>query len=361
MNNPIRDILQQQPVQASAPCRIDLGGTVDISVFYYPLSHLGPTTFNIALDMRTSARLSLHTPGLVKVSSAGFSSMEHPIDSIPFTHPLGLIFAIAAYFNIDGIHIEINSSSPLKSALGGSSVAAVAVIAAYSRLLVLAGNTGVEFDRIPVLAHAIEESVAGVPCGCQDQMAAAYGGVNAFFWKGAGSDKWFEREPLLAAEDANWLNQRMLVSYCGVQHDSKDINSRWIKGFVDGSCRSQWVDIIESTRGFVNAFAAKDVPSAVQWLNRETRIRMGMTPDVVDGIGEKLVVTAQQIDCGARFTGAGGGGCIWAFGDPGSISTVKAEWNAILNVRKDARLLDTAVDMTGVAEHRYVGWTRKKS
>lgn len=354
MNNPIHDILQQQPVESSAPCRIDLGGTVDISVFYYPLSHLGPSTFNIALDMRTSARLSFHTPGFVKVTSAGFSSVEYPVDKMPFDHPLGLIFAIAAYFNIDGIHIEINSTSPPKSALGGSSVAAVAVIAAFNRLLVLSGKPGIGFDRIPVLAHAVEESIAGVPCGCQDQMAAAYGGVNAFFWQGVGSVQWFERKPLLAKEDSNWLNERILVSYCGVQHDSSTINSRWIKGFIDGSCRSQWADIIESTKSFINAFEAKDVGSAVQWMNRETRIRMGMTPDVVDGIGEKLVLTAQEIGCGARFSGAGGGGCIWAFGDPGSISTLKSGWNAILKARKDARLLDAAVDMAGVAEHREV-------
>ncbi|MFO8112273.1 MAG: galactokinase [Desulfosalsimonadaceae bacterium] len=354
MNNPIRDILEQHAVKVSAPCRIDLGGTVDISVFFYPLYHLGPSTFNIALDMRTSVRLSLHAPGLVKVSSAGFTSVEHPVDQMPFDHPLGLIFAIAAYFNIDGIHIEIDSSSPPKSALGGSSVAAVAVIAAFSRLLVLAGKTGVEFDRIPLLAHAVEESLAGVPCGCQDQLAAAYGGVNAFFWKGAGSDKWFERKSLLSAEDAGWLNERMLVSYCGVQHDSRDINSRWIAGFIDGTCRSQWVDIVECTRGFINAFEAKDVASAVRWMNRETVIRMDMTPDVVDGIGEKLVLAAQKIGCGARFTGAGGGGCVWALGEPGAISTLKPEWNAILNVRKDARLLDTAVDMAGVADHREV-------
>ena len=37
--------------------------------------------------------------------------------------------------------------------------------------------------QIAMLAHRIEESVAGVPCGRQDHLAAAFGGVNAWYWQ----------------------------------------------------------------------------------------------------------------------------------------------------------------------------------
>lgn len=349
MNNEFHTIVTKKTVFASAPCRVDLGGTVDIGVFYYPLSHVGPVTFNIALDMRTSVQISPNTPGFVKVSSTGFTPAEFHIDEMPFDHPMGLVFAIAAYFRIDGIHIEIASSSPPKSALGGSSVAAVAVIAALNELMRLAGKNTLDLDAIPLLAHALEETVAGVPCGCQDQMAAAYGGVNAWYWKGRGRDRWFERKQVLSEKDYPWINERMLVAYCGAQHDSKEINGMWIKHFIDGTCRRQWTDIIHSTRAFIDAFAAGDVSSAVAWMNRETDIRREMTPNVLDDIGEKLVAAARQNDCGARFAGAGGGGCLWAFGEPGRLVAVKSAWESILDTRKDARLLNASVDMAGVS------------
>ena len=49
-----------------------------------------------------------------------------------FEHPMGLMFAIAAYFRAGGIHIQIESASPPRSALGGSSAAAVALVAALA-------------------------------------------------------------------------------------------------------------------------------------------------------------------------------------------------------------------------------------
>jgi len=53
----LKDILKYRLIEASAPCRIDMGGTLDISTFYYPLMHLNPCTFNIAINLRTRVSL----------------------------------------------------------------------------------------------------------------------------------------------------------------------------------------------------------------------------------------------------------------------------------------------------------------
>jgi len=68
MYNDLRNILETEHIEASAPCRIDMGGTLDISSFHYPLRHFSPCTFNIALDMRTRVCLSAYNKGMVKVS-----------------------------------------------------------------------------------------------------------------------------------------------------------------------------------------------------------------------------------------------------------------------------------------------------
>jgi D-glycero-alpha-D-manno-heptose-7-phosphate kinase len=190
--------LEQGPVAVSAPCRVDMGGTLDIRTFSYPLQHLGPCTVNIALGLRTTVRLLPHARGRVKVSSRGFKSADFSAGRAPFRHPLGLMFATAAFFNAAGVHIRVESDSPPRSALGGSSVAAVGLVRAFMEIRRRARLTAaVDGRSVALLAHALEESVAGVPCGYQDQLAAAFGGVNAWHWRTLPRAQVFRREVLI--------------------------------------------------------------------------------------------------------------------------------------------------------------------
>ena len=339
--------LEQQPVTAAAPCRIDLGGTLDIRTFHLPLRHLSPCTFNIALDMNTTVALHPYRKGHIRISSRGFEDAEFPADAAPFRHPLGLMFAIAAYFRADGVHIRIESSSPPKSALGGSSAAAVALAAAFASVLPDEGAPLSPAD-IAVLAHAVEESVAGVPCGFQDQLAAVYGGVNAWYWPGRITDPLFRQVPVMTIEEHPDLENHMLVAYCGIQHVSADINGRWVRQFLEGGFRTEWGEIIACTKNFIDSLGEHNYKGASEFMNRETMIRMEMTPDVLEDIGKSLAAAADRNRCGARFTGAGGGGCIWALGEQGDIEMLKPVWQEIVSERADACLLEPRINSTGL-------------
>jgi D-glycero-alpha-D-manno-heptose-7-phosphate kinase len=325
-----------------------MGGTLDIGCFYYPLSFLNPCTFNIAIDMRTRIEIMPHRPGYIRISSRGFEDAEYRMDELPFRHPMGLMFAIAAHFHIDGIHIDIASASPPRSALGGSSAAAVALIAAFSRILTIAGQPEIPLERIPLLAHAIEEGVAGVPCGLQDQLAAAYGGINAWYWHGKGADSLYRRHPVASEKGRTCFKAQILLAYCGIPHESVNINSQWVQQFLSGKFRSHWAGIIRCTNAFIDAVSVANISEAVRQMNQETAIRLEMTPDVFDDIGNLLFETACNNGCGARFTGAGGGGCIWALGESGDIADLKPLWESILSKRGGAGLLDFDIDDEGV-------------
>ncbi|MFZ2630750.1 MAG: galactokinase [Desulfosalsimonadaceae bacterium] len=353
MDQSLHKILEMEPVSASAPCRIDMGGTLDISSFYYPLTYVNPCTFNISMSLRTRVTISAFQKGWVKISSKGFDSAQYPLDQVPFRHPMGLMFAIAAYFQIDGIHIQIESASPPRSALGGSSVAAVALIAAFNQLMEKLGRPAIPEDRIALLAHGIEESVAGVPCGLQDQLAAVYGGVNAWFWKGAGAALPYARRSLSGSGICANLSDHLLVAYCGMPHESKNINGIWVNRFIAGETRNHWVDIARCTSAFVEAFSKSDIGEAVSQLNRETEIRVEMTPDVLDETGRRLVGAACDHHCGSRFTGAGGGGCVWALGDTDKIAILKPAWEKILAETPSAALLDMTMDVDGLRSETF--------
>jgi len=345
----LRRVLEQGPVVTSAPCRVDMGGTLDISTFYLPLRYLSPSTFNIAINLRTKVTLSAERGSAIRISSAGFEEMKTDIDNLSFDHPLGLVSAIAAYFHVSGIHIRIESASPPRSALGGSSAAAVALVGAYFELARRSGLKVFEQDDIPLLAHGLEQSVAGVPCGFQDHLAACYGGVNLWLWRGLPSEPPYTRRVI--SKDVHAINRHFIVAYCGIPHESREINSTWVKRFLEGRDKEKWAEIARSTAGFAESFSRRDFGRAAQLMNREVDIRLEMTPHVLDETGYKLLSSARDLGCGARFTGAGGGGCVWAVGDAGSISVLKKRWKEQINGIPGACLLDAEVATAGILCH----------
>ena len=338
-------ILAKNPVVASVPCRVDFGGTLDISTFYLPLAHMKPASFNIALNLRTVVTLSAWTKNRIKISSRGFESAEYDRDQVPFDHPMGLMFAVATYFNAHGVHIQINSTSPPRSALGGSSSAAVAIIAAFYAAL----GEKIIPTKIVWLAHSIESSVAGVPCGVQDQAAAAFGGVNLWEWRmGETGPKFNQRKVFENKTDLAAFNDHLLIAYCGIPHVSKDINKQWVEGFIQGDNRETFKKIVEITKDFYLAVKRKNFGLAGQLMVQETRLRLEMTPEVLDNTGKKLFERAVELNCGARFTGAGGGGCLWAIGEKDNILDLAIAWQKILKPVAGATLLDTSIDKNGI-------------
>jgi D-glycero-alpha-D-manno-heptose-7-phosphate kinase len=203
--------------------------------------------------------------------------------------------------------------------------------------------------EIALLAHAIEGSVAGVPCGVQDQLAAAFGGVNLWHWLSGFGEPAFRKETLAPSPEAEALGDHLLLAYCGVPHESKDVNGRWVRQFLAGEKRTSWEAIAACSRQFAAALFARDFAAAADAMNRETAIRRELTPDVLDATGEKLVAAAIDAHCGARFTGAGGGGCLWALAPQAAIKRLKPLWQKILHTVVDARLLPSRIDTRGMA------------
>jgi galactokinase/mevalonate kinase-like predicted kinase len=338
-------LLENNAIQTSVPCRVDFGGTLDISTFYLALAHLKPASFNIALDLRTFVTLSPWTKNHIKISSRGFDAIELEQDQIRFDHPMGLMFAVARYFNAHGVHIHIDSTSPPRSALGGSSCAAVAIIAAFYAAL----GQPINPEKIVWLAHTLESSVAGVPCGVQDQAAAAFGGVHLWEWGMGKTGPKFDRLPVFEnTADIHRFNDHILVAYCGIPHVSKDINKQWVDAFIQGKTIAVFEKIVDITKEFYRAVKDKNFGLAAELMVKETQLRLGMTPEVLDNTGKKLFERAVAFNCGARFTGAGGGGCLWAIGGQENISRLADAWKAVLDPIDNAVLLDTKIDTDGI-------------
>ncbi len=348
MSQSIRKILEKNPVMASAPCRIDSGGTWDIKALALPLEGVRPVTVNIALDLRTKVELFPFKDGMVKVSSEGFSKEEvRAHGSLPFDTAFGLFFAAVSYFGFHGLEIRIRSDSPVKSALGGSSTALVALIWALSKVDRRIGGRERSRREVLHLGYHLEDAVSPGKCGIQDQAAAVYGGINQWLWQFGNRTAPLIRRPLMKGRGRKALSKHILVGYSGKSHVSSRINRMWITDFLCGKTRSGWIEANRVVGRLARAIANEDWAGAAAHLREEMAIRRNITPDALIPVTQELIDQAESAGCGARFTGAGGGGSIWALGDSHPIARVREVWTRTLAPVRGARILECAVDSEG--------------
>lgn len=329
-------------ITARAPCRIDCGGTLDIDPLALGLNPFSPATFNIALALPTEVHIRPNEGGGIRVESAGFEAVVQTQLS-DYTGPLGFFFLAADYFGLDDLTISIRSASPPRAALGGSSAALVGAVAALGRL---AGRRLARHEVVR-LAHHFESASFMIPCGRQDHLAAAYGGVNLWTWR-PGYKRGYTRRQLLRSGAYPILQDRLVVAYPGQTHASVEVNSTWIEGFLTGRHTSIWRSILEATQKLAKAVEERRWAEAADWLAEETRLRLEMTPEVLTETGFRLVEAAGEMGAGARFTGAGGGGCLWALGTREAVGQVRLAWTDLLQGIPQAQLLPSRIDREGL-------------
>ncbi len=343
----VQGILSRNKVQASAPCRIDSGGTWDIKALALPLERIGPATINVALNLRTIVTLSPYRDG-VKISSQGFPDPQvfHGNEP-PIVPPFGLFFAAVSYFGFSGISIHISSPSPVKSSLGGSSTALVVLVKALAKLSVRLGDKNLTKREILHLSYHLEDAVTGGNCGLQDQAAAVYGGVNQWKWH-YGRRILFEKTSLLDQKGQKELSKRLLVAYCGKSHVAAHTNRKWIADFLSGRTRAGWIKANEIVHLMAQAIKEQQWDYAAGLLQEEMALRRELTPEALIPITEKLLRQAEKAGCGARFAGAGSGGSVWALGRLEDINRLRKKWEDTLTPISGGKLLDCKVDPAGV-------------
>lgn len=345
----LKNLLAQHGVEASAPCRIDSGGTWDIKATALPMERIEPMTVNVALNLRTSVVLAPYEDGWVKISSEGFPRGEsYTKEQLPFDSPFGLFFAAVSHFGFHGLEVHIRSQSPVKSALGGSSVAMVALVKALSKVSFILGGKKMPAKNILHLAYHLEDGIGGGNCGIQDQAAAVYGGVHQWKWRYGHPTRPLERASLLERKGQKELSKRLLVVYSGKSHVSSFTNRNWIKDFLCGRTRAGWIKVNEIVHRLAPAIKDQDWNLAASLLKEEMAIRREITPDALIPLTAKLVDQAESAGCGARFAGAGAGGSLWAIGDLEKVQRLRKIWKNALAQVKGGKVLDCEVDPFGV-------------
>jgi D-glycero-alpha-D-manno-heptose-7-phosphate kinase len=324
-------------IHASAPTRIDLaGGTLDIWPLY--LFHPGAQTLNAAISLRARCEVRPRPDKrIVIVSEDARQRVEvaHWTE-LRDTHDLKLLGRLLHYFRAEGIELHTRSESPVGAGIAGSSALNIAVCGALNEWS--GGHRSA--DEIFTIAMNVEAQAIDVPTGVQDYRPAFYGGISAVE---LGVDG-IRRVPL--AIDRKELQSRLALAYTNASRNSGINNWEMTKRHIDGdkSVQESFARIRDVAAAMRNALERKDWPEvgrqlAAEWDNRK-RLAPGITtPDI-----DRMLGAAERAGALAgKVCGAGGGGCLFCFGEPATISAIQ---QALAD--NGARVLDFQIEERGL-------------
>jgi len=304
----------QRVVNALAPIRIcDNGGWTDT----WFAGH--GNVLNIGVQPGVEIQVRVHAIGalpdrvVLNAQSYGDSYAFAP-GELPGRHPL-LESAVDDIGLPDDVAIEIDVASevPAGCATGTSAAVTVALIGALDALT----PGRMTLHEVAYAAHRIEVERLGNQSGVQDQLCAAYGGVN-----------YIEIAPYphasvsqLGVPDAVWaeLEHRLILLFLGRPHRSTDVHERVIAGLERaGGTSPHLEELRHAAERARDAVDAADFVALGQAMIANTEAQARLHRDLV-GIEARTAIDAARANgaIGWKVNGAGGdGGSLTVLCDP---------------------------------------------
>jgi len=328
-------------MRVSVPTRIDFAGsTLDVYPLY--LFEGGGLTVNAAIDVMAFATLDTRADDQIVIHSADLDVTEviPGLAAMQYGGKLDLVKRALGYFRPDvGLDITIRSQAPNGSGLGASSALLMALAHALNKLT----NKGLSSQQIIDVGANIEAQVIGIPTGKQDYFPPIFGGVCAMWFD---VDGWrFEKldaDPALVQE----LNERLIVSYTGVPHDSAVTNWAMLKSYIErqGSTVQRMSEIRSIANEMRSCLLARDYTYFARLLDDEWQLRRGLAEGVSNPEIEHVMASARQAGAlASKICGAGGGGCMITAAEPDAVPAVRAALDAA-----GARVLPASIISTGI-------------
>lgn len=220
-------------------------------------------------------------------------------------HPL--LEAAIEYMRVPddlALHITVYSEVPAGCSTGTSASITVALIGALDRL-----TPGVMTPHeVAYTAHRVETDLLKLQSGIQDQLCAAYGGINyieMFQYPHASVSG-------IQVPNTTWweLERRLVLFFLGKAHRSSAVHEQVIKRLEAGGPEHAALDKLRHT-----AEMARDAVFAADWhalgrsMTANTEAQGELHPDLISPDAHLLINVARQHGAiGWKVNGAGGDG-----------------------------------------------------
>ncbi|MGD1805095.1 hypothetical protein ACP6PL_06595 [Dapis sp. BLCC M126] len=254
-----------------------------------------------------------------------YSKIEncHSIDDI--THPS--VREILRYLEIErGVEIHHDGDLPARSGMGSSSAFTVGLLhALYALQGQMPSKQQLAKESINIEQEMLKETV-----GCQDQVLAAYGGLNHVTF--LANDEFSVRPVTLTQERIKELNSHLMLFYSGIKRTASDIAESYVND-INAKKRQLRIlkDLVEESIDILNS--GKDLMAFGELLHEAWQAKRSLSDRVSNPEIDELYQLARDSGAiGGKLTGAGGGGFLLLFVPPEKQIEIREKLNKLIYV-----------------------------
>lgn len=202
------------------------------------------------------------------------------------------------------LQVTIFSEAPSGASTGTSAAVAVALVGALDRL------TGGHLTphEVAYAAQSIETDMLKLQCGIQDQLCAAYGGINyieMFRYPHATVSQ-------IHVPNSIWweLERRLALIFLGKSHSSSDVHEHVIKELEGAGARCKKLeDLRRTAEKSRDAVYAGDFTALGRAMTENTEAQRRLHPDLIGPDACRVIEMARVHGAlGWKVNGAGGAG-----------------------------------------------------
>ncbi len=225
-----------------------------------------------------------------------------------------------------GIEIHHDGDLPGRSGMGSSSSFTVGLLHA---LHALAGRA-VGRKQLANESIYLEQEVLRETVGSQDQVCAAYGGLNRIHFLQNGG---FSVQPMiLSRERLAELNGHLMLFYTGIKRTASDVASTFVNGMEKRTkLLKRLGDCVEESCRILNS--KSDLAAFGKLLHEAWQAKRELSARIsnswVDGIYREARAAGA---IGGKLLGAGGGGFLMLFARPSHHARIRKSLNRLIQV-----------------------------
>ncbi len=227
----------------------------------------------------------------------------------------------------DGVSISHDGDIPAMSGLGSSSAFTVGLLHA---LYALQGKI-VSKKRLALEAIHIEQEMIKEHVGCQDQMAASFGGFNRIEFKAQHN---IEVQPVvMCGKLFQSFQDHFMLFYTGVSRIASRIEADKLANMTEKESELKTIrDMVEEAYRFLEK-GERGFIDFGKLLNECWRFKKQLSDKVSNPYIDTIYETAMKNGAiGGKILGAGGGGFILFFVDPEDRERLRQSLNFLLHV-----------------------------
>ena len=224
------------------------------------------------------------------------------------------------------LRLSYDADLPARSGLGTSSSFAVGMLNAFSAL------KGKKLSKRQLADEAIylERVLCNESGGIQDQIAAAFGGLNLISF---GADGYEVRPVDISKERKDELNDRLMLFFTGFSRFSSDIQQGTVKALKD-----KYAELKEMTElTFEAERLLRDEDAKLnefgRMLDHTWKLKRGISNGISTGsIDDMYAAGIKAGALGGKLLGAGGGGFLLFYAEPDRQEAVREAMKELLYI-----------------------------